>query len=203
MGKMCFGPSVGPNVTFVRAERWVRKWPRLDPEQAQRELVRRFLRTYGPTTLDGIARWFGMKPAALLPLLRSLEPEAGAVTIEGRKAWTLSRERSAARRRASSVRLLAQYDCYVIGSHPRDTIVDEAAQTRIRSYKRGQWEGVVGVPVLLIDGIVRGVWDRRDRGGRSEIGVQPVGKLSAAHRRSLEIQVERIGRFFGREATLT
>jgi len=101
------------------------------------------------------------------------------------------------------VRLLAQYDCYVIGSHPRDTIVDEAAQTQIRSYKRGQWEGVVGVPVLLIDGIVRGVWERRDRGGRIEIAVQSTGKLSSAHRRALEIEVERIGRFFGREATLT
>ena len=61
----------------------------------------------------------------------------------------------------------------------------------------------MGVPVLLIDGIVRGVWDRRDRGGRIEIGVQPAGKLSSAHRRALEIEVERIGRFFGREATLT
>jgi len=203
MGKMCFGPSVGPNVTFVRAERWVRNWPRLDPEEAQRELVRRFLRTYGPTTLDGIARWFGMKPAALLPLLRSLEPEAGAVTIEGRKAWRLSRERSAARRRASSVRLLAQYDCYVIGSHPRDTIVDEAAQARIRSYKRGQWEGAVGVPVLLVDGVVRGVWERRDRGGRIEIGIESAVKLSSQQRRAAGAEASRIGRFFGREATLT
>jgi len=203
MGKMCFGPSVGPNVTFVRADRWVPKWPRLDSEEAQRELFVRFLRAYGPTTLDGMARWFGMKPAALHPLLRSLEPETAAVTIEGRKAWMLSRVRNPPERRSSQVRLLAQYDSYVIGSHPRDTIVDEAAQTRIRSYKRGQWEGVVGVPVLLIDGIVRGVWERRDRGGRIEIGVQPAGKLSSTHRRALEIEVERIGRFFGREATLT
>src|SRR5438046_10617395 len=143
MGKMCFGPSVGPNVPFVRADRWVRKWPRLDPEEAQRELVRRFLRTYGPTTLDGIARWFGMKPATLLPLLRSLEPEAGAVTIEGRKAWTLSRERSAARRRASWVRLLAKYDCYVIASHRRDTVVADAPHTRIWSFTGARGEELV------------------------------------------------------------
>jgi len=203
MGKMCFGPSIGPNVTFVRADRWVRKWPRIDPEEARRELVRRFLRAYGPTTLEGMARWFGMKPAALLPLLRSLEPETAGVTIEGRKAWMLSRERRAPARRSSQVRLLAQYDCYVIGSHPRETIVDEAARTRIRSYKRGQWEGVVGVPVLLVDGSVRGVWERRERGGTIEIGVQSAGKLSAAQRRALETEVARIGRFFGREAALT
>jgi winged helix DNA-binding protein len=203
MGKMCFGPSVGANVTFVRADKWVRKWPRLDPEEARRELVRRFLRAYGPTTLDGIARWFGMKPAAFRPLLRSLEPEAVEVTIEGRKGWELSRERRVPRRASSSVRLLAQYDCYVIGSHPRDTITHEAARTQIRSYKRGQWEGVVGVPVLLVDGMVSGVWERRERGGRIEIGVRPSIKLTAAQQRGVAAEVARIGRFFGREATLT
>jgi uncharacterized protein YcaQ len=203
MGKMCFGPSVGANVTFVRADKWVRNWPRVDPEGARRELVRRFLRSYGPTTLDGISRWFGMKPAAFRPLLRSLEPEAVEVSIEGRKAWMLSADKSIARRRGSSVRLLAQYDCYVIGSHPRDTITHEAARTAIRSYKRGQWEGVVGVPVLLVDGIVSGVWERRERGGRIEIGVQPSIKLTVAQRRALKAEVARIGHFFGREATLT
>ena len=203
MGKMCFGPSVGANVTFVRADKWLGKWPPVDPEEAKRELIRRFLRAYGPTTLDGVSRWFGMKPAVFRPLLRSLEPEVVEVTIEGRKAWKLSSDGTVPRRRASSVRLLAQYDCYVIASHPRDTITHEAAGTAIRSYKRGQWEGVVGVPVLLVDGIVSGVWDRRPRGERIEIGVQPYVKLTASQRTSLKAEVARIGRFFGREATLT
>ena len=203
MGKMCFGPSVGAHVTFVRADKWVRRWPRVDPEEARRELVRRFLRAYGPTTLDGIARWFGMKPATFRPLLRSLESEAVEVTIEGSKAWGLARERRLPPRGSSSVRLLAQYDGYVIGSHPRDTVTHEAARTQIRAYKRGQWEGVVGVPVLLVDGIVSGVWERRERGGRIEIVVQPAVKLTLAQRRGVAAEVARIGRFFGREATLT
>jgi len=203
MGKVCFGPTVGPNVTFVRAEDWVGKPKRIDAEEAWRELVRRFLRAYGPTTLDGLARWIGLKPAAALPLLRSLEPEAVAVSIEGRTAWMLSGGRAAPRRRSSSLRLLAQYDCYVIGSHPRETILDERARSRIRSYKRGQWEGVVGVPVLLVDGVVSGVWERRDRGGRIEIGVQPALRLTGAQRTAIKAEVARIGRFFGREATLT
>ena len=135
--------------------------------------------------------------------LRSLEPEAVEVSIEGRKAWMLSADKSITRRRGSSVRLLAQYDCYVIGSHPRDTITHEAARTAIRSYKRGQWEGVVGVPVLLVDGIVSGVWERHERGGRIEIGVEPSIKLTVAQRRAVKAEVARIGHFFGREATLT
>ena len=202
MGKLCFGPTTGPNVTFVRTADWIGQSPRIDPDDAWRELVRRFLAAYGPTTLDGLARWFGLKPAAALALLRSLEPEAAAMSIEGRKAWTLSGSRPAPRHTAS-VRLLAQYDPYVIGSHPRETVIDERARVQIRSYKRGQWEGAVGVPVLLVDGIVSGVWERRARGGGIEIALRPATKLTSPQRKTVTTEVARIGRFFGVEAKLT
>jgi uncharacterized protein YcaQ len=203
MGQMCFGPTVGPNVTFVSAHRWLGKPTRIDGDDAWRELVRRFLRAYGPTTLEGAARWFGMKPAELRALVRSLEPDAVEVAIEGRKAWTLARERPPSRRPSPAVRLLAQYDCYVIGSHPRETIIDERARAQIRTYKRGQFEGAVGVPVLLIDGIVSGVWERRPRRGGIDIAVQPAMKLTAAHRTATADEAARLGRFFGVEAKLT
>ena len=202
MGQICFGPTVGPNVTFVRADRWIGRSRPIDPDEAWRELTRRFLQAYGPTTLDGLARWFGLMPVEALPLLRSLEPVAAGVTIEGRKAWTLTRQPTARKRHSSSVRLLAQYDPYVIGSHPRETVIDERARIQIRKYKRGQWEGAVGVPVLLIDGVVSGVWGRRARGGRIEIDVQPAVRLTAVQRKGIEAEVARIGRFFGAEAEL-
>jgi hypothetical protein len=203
MGKLCFGPSVGANVTFVRADRWIGKWPRIDSQEAWRELVRRFLRAYGPTPLEGVMRWFGIEPARALPILRSLDREVVTIRIEGRDAWMLSSDGSVPRRRASSVRLLAQYDCYVIGSHPRDTVIDQAARTRIRSYKRGQWEGAVGVPVLLVDGVVSGVWERRERAGRIHISVEPAVRLTAAQKSGVEAEAARIGRFFGREAIIS
>lgn len=203
MGKLCFGPTVGPNVTFVRADRWIGKWPRVDPEEAWRELARRFLRAYGPTPLEGVGRWFGLDPAAALALLRSLGDEATALNIDGRDAWILATDRAVPRGRAPSARLLAQYDCYVIGSHPRETVIAEPARMLIRSYKRGRFEGAVGVPVLLLDGIVSGVWDRRERGGRIELTVQPAVELSSTQRRGVAAEAVRIGRFLGREAVLS
>jgi hypothetical protein len=203
LGKLCFGPSVGANVTFVRADRWIGKWPQVDPDVAWRELVRRFLRAYGPAPLEALVRWFRIEPANALSLLRSLEGDATTVTIEGREAWMLAEDRSVPRRRASGVRLLAQYDCYVIGSHPRETVISEAAQKRIRSYKRGQWEGAVGVPVLLVDGVVSGVWERRERGGRVEITVHPATHLTPAQRNGVRAEGDRIGRFFGRDAIVS
>ena len=57
--------------------------------------------------------------------------------------------------------------------------------------------------MLLVDGVVRGVWERRDRGGRIEIGIESAVKLSSQQRRAAGAETSRIGRFFGREATLT
>ena len=202
MGRLCFGPTVGPNVTFVRADRWVvRKWQRHDPDAAWRELVTRFLRTYAPTTTEGVGRFFGLESANVLAILRSLDG-ATEVTVEGRKAWMLKDDR-APRGDASSVRLLAQYDNYVIGSHPRETLVAPAAQARIRTYRRGQWEGAVGVPVLVVDGVVGGVWERRTRRGRVEIQVESQIPLTAKRRRAVMDEGERIGRFLGRAADVS
>jgi hypothetical protein len=53
--------------------------------------------------------------------------------------------------------------------------------------------------VFLVDGVVCGVWERREHGGRVEIGVESAVKLTAAQRRSVEGEGDRIGRFFGRE----
>jgi DNA glycosylase AlkZ-like len=203
MGKLCFGPSIGANVTFVRADRWIGQWRRVDRQEAWRELVRRFLRAYGPTPLEGVVRWFGIEAATALSILRSLEEDVTAVRIEGRDAWMLAADRSVPRRPASGVRLLAQYDCYVIGSHPRETVIHETARTCIRSYKRGRWEGAVGVPVLLLDGVVSGVWERRERAGRVEITVQPAVPLTAAQRKGVYAEGERIARFFGRDAVIS
>ena len=57
-GLLCFGPSRGQNVTFVRPEQWLGTWREADPETALAELARRYLRAYGPATLDDLRKSF-------------------------------------------------------------------------------------------------------------------------------------------------
>ena len=101
-----------------------------------------------------------------------------------------------------SVRLLPQYDAYVMGTRPRERIVPDAVRARIRTFKRGRWEGAAGVPLLLVDGVVAGVWDRRARHGRIAITVEPVLRLTARQRLLLAAEARRVGRFLGRDADL-
>ena len=48
-------------------------------------------------------------------------------------------------------------------------------------------------PVLLLDGVVGGVWHQRRSGRRAVVTVEPLGRLTTRHTRRPGVEVERIG----------
>ncbi len=42
-GRLCFGPSQGAKVAFVRADRWIGEWEDTEPHQALAQVLRRYL----------------------------------------------------------------------------------------------------------------------------------------------------------------
>jgi winged helix DNA-binding protein len=57
--------------------------------------------------------------------------------------------------------------------------------------------------VLLLDGVVGGVWHQKRSGRRVTITVEPLGRLTKAHRAGLEVEVERIGAIVQAQPDLT
>ena len=198
-GKLCFGPGSGSKVSFVRADQWIGHWEQHDPQAALVELCRRYIATYGPTTHQDIAHWFRLKPEQARVLMVSLAADLEEVEFIGRRAWLLA---SAARddpqeADESSLWLLPQYDCYLLGCGPRERIVPEVARPRVNSYGRGRFESATGLPVLLIDGAVAGMWERRRRGKTNELRVESFVELTARQHEQLEAEAARIGAFLG------
>jgi hypothetical protein len=185
VGKLCHGPPRGTKVTFVRTDRWV-GWRDVDPDEALAEVCRIFLTAYGPAGPRQFAEWFGMKSPEARPLLESLELEVVP-------------ERADA---PGPLRLLPEYDCYVMGFREREELVPERVRERLKEHPRGRFEGIAGVPTLLVDGIVAGLWRRTKRGKRVDIAVEPSRRLKAEERRVLEAEAERIGTFLGAEPEL-
>lgn len=94
---------------------------------------------------------------------------------------------------AHGIRLLPYFDPYVIGSHPREKLFPGAAFDR--ALARGQ---AGNFPVLLVDGIVAGVWHqkrvgRRNGTARIAITVEPLVALTKRQLAGLEEQAQRIG----------
>jgi hypothetical protein len=211
-GALCFGPSDGAKVTFVRADQWVGGWRDEDPGTALRTVTRRFLAAYGPTTPQEFARWFATKPVTARELFADLGGDVVEVDVAGQPAWMLAADADEPLDAASDVasdvardvvRLLPQYDAFVLGSRPREQLVPAAAYERIRSYRRGRYEGAVALPTLLIDGRVAGIWAGRKRQRRIEITVEATEELTPRQRRRLDEEVARVGGFLGSDASLT
>jgi hypothetical protein len=200
-GRLCSGPPRGSASTFVRADQWLGGWRALDPQEALVEAFRRYLRAYGPARVEDFGHWLGpLPPGAVKRLPALLAEELEAIDVEGYSLWRLLGD-DASPRLTETTRLVAHYDCYLIGAAPpgpsRDHVVPAVAGTRI--FERGGGPN----PALLVDGVVTGTWSRVTRGKRVEVHVAPFRPLAADRQRGLAREAERIGRFLGRETTLT
>jgi len=59
------------------------------------------------------------------------------------------------------------------------------------------------LPLLLVDGRVAGLWERKTKGKRLELRVEPFASLERRQRTLVEEEASRIGLFLGLEADLT
>lgn len=186
-GVLCFGPSRGRNVTFVRPVDWLGGLERGDPEAAAQEIARRYVRTYGPATHEDLARWWGTSPGPARRLLRSIEDELEEVEAEGRRAWVLAGDAELLRSLdpPRSVHLLPNFDLYTLHYRPREAFLPPGIYDRV--FRTAGWI----TPVVLYDGAVAGVWERKGRTLRVELFVRETKRLRAG----IEREVERLAGF--------
>ena len=190
-GALCFGPNRGSNVTYTSPRRWLPGFEPMDPGSAIAELVRRYLYAYGPATPWQFGRWLGISSIrSATALFEELSGDLDRTTVGDAEAWVAAGDTVAGDGDgvAGGVRLLPYFDAYVVGCHPREMVFPGEAAAR--ALHRGQ---AGTVPVLLVDGVVAGVWHQRRTGRNLTIVVEPFGRLSAAQRQALGGEVERIG----------
>jgi hypothetical protein len=198
-GLLCFGPSQGNKVTFTRADQWLGGWTKVDGSKALQEVFRRYLSAYGPATSRDFAQWFGIQPRDAVDLPRQLADEVEEVEVEGWRACLLTGESEESWPEADDeARLLPHFDCYAIGCHPRERLVPPEWRAR------GLAQGSIGhLPLVIIGGVVAGVWSLRRKGKRAEIRVETSHALHARQRHELEMAAARIGETTQTEVALS
>jgi len=201
-GSLCFAPSDGPRVRFTDPRSWLGvDGDGPEPEDARREVFRRFLTTYGPASRDEVARWWGaMSPARTEGVIRTLGEEVVTLDVEGTPSWALARHadeiRSATPSR--SVRLLPGFDQYVIGSTKHsDRLMP--GDHRARVHRQAGWVS----PVLAVDGMIEGVWSWARKGSRLAVTLEPFRKQPSWVRTAAEAEAERLATFLGTDLALS
>lgn len=195
LGDLCFGRSVGRNVTFVRCDQWLGGWSEVDPDQALRQVLCRYLAAYGPASHEDLARWLGVKPAVGRRLLERLAAEglAARVDVEGYRAWAPAEAGSwPSLPDPPVVRLLPSFDPYVVAAFKHcDRLVPGPFKHLV--YRQAGWVS----PVVLVNGEIQGVWRRQRRAGRVELRVEPFIELAPAARALVHVEAEALAALWG------
>ncbi len=197
-GAVCFGPNRGRHVTYTSPGRWLPGFTPAEATSALADLLCSYLHSYGPATPAQFARWLNGPQRWATDLFESLGDELEPVRLEGAPAWVWAGDATAPLAAPEGVRLLPYFDAYVVAGRPRELLYPgRAAERALTGGQAGN------IPVMLIDGTVAGVWNQRRSGRTIAVTVEPLGRLSAARRRELEGQVERLGEILEAEPTLT
>jgi len=147
-----------------------------DPKAATQEVARRFLTRYGPATREELAKWFGHPspaqagkwfPEDVVETPFGLALEADVAAIEAAEP-------------GGHVRLLPAFDQYVVAA-PRD---DRATVAPERIYRPGGWFS----PVLLVDGVMAGVWSVE----AGVVTIEPFAEVGNAVREAAEVEAARL-----------
>ena len=114
-------------------------------------------------------------------------------------AWTRAGDTGTPSEPHRGVRLLPYFDPYVVAAQPRERLYPGAAAARALT-PSGQ---AGNYPVLLVDGVVGGVWHQRRSGRKLTITVEPLRELTARQRRELDDEAALVGAVMEATPTLT
>jgi hypothetical protein len=165
----------------ARAPRvWSVAAPEIDPADARRELARRYLHVFGPTTADSFARWAGISRRSATGAFESISllPVRSPLGDE----WLLAEDEPSIRSAetaAAPARLLPSGDAYfLLDGRERELLVPREDQQQ-RLWTPRVWPGA-----LLVEGEIRGTWRR----AQHSVRIEAWESLSAAARSAVEAE---------------
>ncbi len=200
-GRLCFAPSLGPQVRFTNPAGWIDGGVTVPaPGAARLEIARRYLTAYAPATAGELGGWFGGAGRHGAQLLTELGDEVVQVELDGKSYWILARDLAelASTQPKNVARLLPGFDQWVVGSSCRlPAMLDQVHRPRVR-----RMQGWIS-PVLLVNGKIVGVWKQQRKGNRLLVELEPFGRLPKWAVSKLEAEAVRLSSFLGGSLELT
>ena len=193
-GVVCYGPNRGNEPTFVRADAWIPKWKDVPGEEAERILLRKYLKAFGPATVTDFAMWSGITFTEARQIWASEQASFASVNVEGRAAEVLRKdlkELVQAEFESPLVRLLPYFDTFLLGHKERDHLMEPKHHPNV--YRPQGWIA----PVVLVDGRAAAVWQHSREGNRIVVQVKKFEKLSRLVAAGIREEAQDLGRFLG------
>jgi hypothetical protein len=163
-------------------EIWRVPRPKISPADAQRELARRYLHVFGPTTADSFSRWAGISRRAGSDTFGSLSDDLLPVRSPLGDEWLLADdepEMLAAETAPAPARLLPSGDAYFLLDGAERQILVPRKEQQERLWTSRVWPGG-----LLVEGEIRGTWRRAGHA----VKIETWGRLTRGARDAVEAE---------------
>jgi hypothetical protein len=179
---------------YLPAEWWLGP-PRkgeADPESAARHLARRYLRAFGPASVEDLVAYVGRgkNVARWRAVVAGMRGELMELADEqGRTLFDLPRAPRPQADTPVPPRLLARWDSLLLAHETkhRDRVLPPAHQATVIT------KNADVLPTFLIDGVVAGTWlPRQDANGERSLDLRPFGRLASRDRDALEAEGHRL-----------
>ncbi len=193
-GELCFGPGNGQNATFVRPSSWIGGLPETNPEAALQEIVRRYLRAYGPARPRNFQWWWWTSSVAVKKAFNSIADEIEEVEVEGWRAITLKAAIPSIMeiQPAGDVRLLPSFDAYIVGTaRGKDLERLISMQHQKKVYRQQGWVSAV----VLVNGFIKGIWEYKTAGSQFSVTINLFSSVSHTVKQGITQEAERLGKF--------
>ena len=154
--------------------------PARSDEVVRGELVRRYLRCYGPAAPATLAEWAGI----------SVDDAARSLAAVGEEAVAVAHDAVA------GVRFLPPYDPWLL-DRDRATLVPEPAARRVL------WRAAGNPGVVLVDAEPAAAWRTHTARRRLTLRVQPLAGGPALEAEKVQDEAQRVGAALGAEGVVT
>jgi hypothetical protein len=184
-GALCFGAPRGRSATYTSPARWLPGFAPAPPGVAVPWLAGSYRDAYGPSQPRHLARWLATSERWAHEAWASVEhdepthPDESGADIP-------------------PVVLLPYFDAYVVAAQPREELFPGRARERALA---GSQAG--NYPVLLVRGVVGGVWHAKRSSARLAVRVEPLEPLTPELRSALDDEVARVGEILQARTELT
>lgn len=163
-GLVVFGERRGLLPTFTSYHSWTGRALEPPPDAAA-QLVRKFLRCYGPATPAMLASWLGCSGAQARRMWAQVADEVAPVAVGGKRAFVLACDLERLMRPEPLERetlLLGPHDPYLDQRDRAALLADKAKQRRV-------WTTVSNPGAIVHRGAVVGLWKARKRNEKLSI----------------------------------
>jgi hypothetical protein len=195
-GVICSGPANEGKPTYALLDERVPGGKSLRGDRALKELAGKYFTSRSPATLGDFMWWSGLPAATARRALEMTETMPVEATAGSRTYWIAgSRARHVSVKDA--VHVLPAFDEFLISYKDRSAVLPAGRYAKVVS------SNGIFRPVIVVDGLVAGLWKRTKSNDVLMIGAWLFKKPAGSTQESIERAFARYAHFTGTEAHLT